>query len=76
MRPIYRQTAPVFLGSELENPSNLVDIYMVGRLGVDAMSAVSIATSLTRVIRITMVAAPPAASRWSQWSASFSRCWA
>lgn len=53
--PIYRLTVPVFLSSQLENLIGLADIFMVGRLGVDSMSAVGIATTLTMVIRITMV---------------------
>ena len=39
----------------MENVISLADIYMVGHLGVDSMSAVGIATTLTMVIRITMV---------------------
>lgn len=43
------------MGSQLENLIGLADVFMVGHLGVDSMSAVGIATTLTMVIRITMV---------------------
>ncbi len=56
IRPIYKLTLPVFLGSQLDNLVGLADIYMVGHLGVDAMSAVGIARTLTMVVTVAMVA--------------------
>ncbi len=55
-RRIFHLALPLLLTRQLENLVGFADIYMVGRLGPEAISAVGISRQLVMVISVTMIA--------------------
>ena len=53
---ILRLTLPIAATSQLENLVGIADIYMVGKLGPDAISAVGISRQITMVVGVMMMA--------------------
>lgn len=56
IRPIIGLAAPVALSYQVDNLVGIVDIYMVGRLGPEAISAVGISRVIIMVISVMMIA--------------------
>ena len=54
-RPIFALATPVALSSQLDTLVGVVDIYLVGDLGPDAIAAVGISQILTMVIGVVMI---------------------
>ena len=55
VRPIFGLALPATLAAQLDNLVGLADIYMVGRLGPEAISAVGISRVIAMVITIMMI---------------------
>lgn len=55
-RQILTLTLPVALTRQLDNVVGMADIYMVGKLGPEAISAVGISRTIVMVISVTMIA--------------------
>jgi putative MATE family efflux protein len=56
VRPIFALATPVALSSQLDTLVGVADIYLVGHLGADAISAVGISQILTMVVGVVMIA--------------------
>lgn len=55
LRTIYGLATPVALSHQVDNLVGIADIYMVGRLGPDAISAVGISRVLIMVVSVVML---------------------
>jgi putative MATE family efflux protein len=54
-RSIFALALPVALSSQLDTVAGMVDVYLVGRLGPEAISAVGISQVITMVIGVVMI---------------------